>query len=151
MNGWSSKQFKDLKAQELWAILRLRQEVFVLEQECLYPDIDDTDLHAQHLGFWVDGKLHAYARLLAPGISYEQSSIGRVVVAKSARSSKLGKELMLRAIGETESQYPSHAIKIGAQKYLENFYNELGFATISDIYIEDGIPHIHMLKQAIET
>ena len=151
MNGWSSKQFKDLEAQEVWAILRLRQEVFVLEQECLYADIDDSDPHAQHLSFWVNGKLHAYARLLAPGISYKQASIGRVVVAPTARSSKLGTELMQHAIREVEALYPTHEIKIGAQKYLENFYKRLGFETISDVYIEDGIPHIHMLKKAIET
>ena len=151
MNGWFDKQFQQLTAHELWAVLRLRQQVFVLEQKCLYPDIDDSDRHAQHLAYWVDGEVLAYARLLAPGISYEQASIGRVAVAPAARASKLGRELMLRSIKILETQYPNHAIKIGAQKYLENFYNKLGFATISDAYIEDGIEHIHMLKNAKPT
>ena len=150
MNGWLSKHFDDLASQELWAILRLRQEVFVLEQECLYPDIDDIDRQAVHLCFWVAGELHAYARLLAPGVSYEQASIGRVVVAPQARNTKLGQALMQRAIEQIQTQHPSFAIKLGAQKYLERLYQELGFETISDVDMEDGIAHIHMLKKAIE-
>ena len=148
MNGWFTKHFKELSVQELWAILRLRQEVFMLEQECLYLDIDDIDQQAHHLAFWHKGELQAYARLIEPGISYAQASIGRVVVAPSVRSSKLGRTLMQHAIQELETLHPQHAIKIGAQKYLENFYNSLGFSTISDSYIEDGIPHIHMLKRS---
>lgn len=150
MNGWSIKHFKELNTEELWAILRLRQEVFILEQECLYADMDDIDLKAQHLAFWAQEELHAYARLIAPSKSNQYASIGRVVVTKSMRDLKLGRSLMLRAIKEIEAQHPESAIKIGAQKYLENFYNGLGFSTISDVYIEDGIPHIHMLKNTTD-
>jgi len=145
--SWQTHSFENLKTAELFELLMLRQAVFVVEQQCPYPDIDELDLVAMHLcGHNDGGELIAYARLLKPGLSYQQASIGRVVVSPSARGLKLGQTLMQAALLEMEKLYPEQAIKIGAQQHLEKFYNELGFETISAMYLEDDIPHIHMLR-----
>lgn len=143
--SWNTKPFANLTAQELFEILKLRQSVFVVEQACAYPDIDDTDLISDHLcGYNEAGVLVAYARLIKPGVSYTQSSIGRVVVSPSARGHRLGATLMRQALQEMSHLYPNQPIKIGAQEHLEKFYNDLGFSRASEMYLEDGIPHIHM-------
>lgn len=145
--NWQTHSFEDLKTTELFELLMLRQAVFVVEQQCPYPDIDELDLVSMHLcGHNESGELIAYARLLKPGLSYQQASIGRVVVSPIARGLNLGKTLMQTALLEVEKLYPGQAIKIGAQQHLEKFYNELGFETISDMYLEDDIPHIYMLR-----
>lgn len=145
---WKIKAFTELSTQELFEILKLRQEIFVVEQECAYPDIDDTDLVSMHLsGHNENNELVAYARLIEPGVSYDQASIGRIVVSPAARGQRLGESLMHTALNEMEVLFPQKAIKIGAQQHLEKFYNDLGFKTISEMYLEDGIPHIHMLLE----
>ena len=147
--SWVTKSFNELNTTELFEILKLRQAVFVVEQECPYPDVDDTDLVSMHLsGYNDDKELLAYARLIKQNVSYREASIGRVVVSPDARGNKLGEQLMLQALAEMERLFPDQPIKIGAQQQLETFYNKLGFKTISDMYMEDGIAHIHMLRDA---
>ncbi len=145
---WKTNTFAKLSTQQLFEILKLRQEIFVVEQECAYPDIDDTDLVSTHLsGNNQNNELIAYARLIQPGVSYDQASIGRIVVSPKARGQRLGVILMHKALEEMENLFPGKPIKIGAQQHLEKFYNDLGFKTISEMYLEDGIPHIHMLLE----
>ena len=145
--SWKTKSFENLDTRELYQLLMLRQAVFVVEQQCAYPDLDASDLVAMHLcGLDDNGELIAYARLIEPGVSYAQASIGRVVVSPNARGQGLGPTLMNTALAEMATLYPGQAIKIGAQQHLEKFYNDLGFETISKMYLEDGIPHIYMLR-----
>jgi ElaA protein len=124
--------------------------VFILEQTCLYPDMDGLDLEAHHLLGWriENGKreLAAYLRILAPGAKYTEMSIGRVLTTPAARGTGAGRELLARGIEYAEQLHPGHRIKIGAQAYLEKFYQSVGFQTISEPYDEDGIMHIDMLR-----
>jgi ElaA protein len=149
MITWQWNGFNALTVAELYAMLALRQEVFVLEQTCLYPDIDGLDPGAQHLLGWreVDGKaeLVAHLRCLAPGAKYEEMSIGRVVTSPAARGSGLGRALVAQGIALAQQLHPGHAIRIGAQAHLEAFYRSFGFVTVSEPYDEDGIMHIDML------
>ncbi len=143
--SWNIKTLDELTSQKLFEVLKLRQSVFVVEQECPYPDIDDVDQVAMHLcGYTDSDQLIAYARLIKPGVSYKQSSLGRVVVSPAARGQRLGKILMQQALQEMNRLYPEQTIKIGAQERLEKFYTGLGFKKTSEMYMEDGIPHIHM-------
>ncbi|MBL7765257.1 MAG: GNAT family N-acetyltransferase [Chitinophagaceae bacterium] len=139
------KTFDELTTRELYQIIQLRIEVFVIEQNCPYQDCDDKDLQSMHLMFWKENKLAAYCRILPPGISYEgYTSIGRVVTHPAFRKQALGKQLMNDAIDRCKHIDPS-PIKISAQAYLEKFYQDLGFETISEPYLEDDIPHIAMV------
>jgi len=142
---WLLKKFSDLSPDELYAILRLRSEVFVVEQTCIFQDMDNKDQSAWHLMGWQNDMLLAYTRLIPPGIAYKYPSIGRVVTSPAARGIGLGKELMKKSIEETITLYGHLPIQIGAQVYLKKFYDELGFEQTSDIYMEDGIEHIEML------
>jgi ElaA protein len=142
---WQTAAFDQLTPQQLYTALQLRQQVFVIEQDCLYPDLDNKDQQAIHMLCWEDGKLLAYQRCLAPGASYPESSIGRVVVAAEGRGRQLGRTLVERGIAHNLQQWPHSGIRIGAQAYLQRFYTELGFAVQGDIYLEDGIDHIQML------
>lgn len=144
--SWSSKAFGDLNTEELFELLKLRQSVFVVEQECAYPDIDHIDRIAMHLCGWHDTELVAYARLVKPKATYSQASIGRVVVAPNARGQRLGRILMEEALRQTDRIFPNQPVKIGAQERLEKFYTGLGFIRTSEMYMEDGIPHIHMVR-----
>ena len=150
MTKFICKKFDELSLHELYEIMVLRQEVFVVEQDCPYLDADGKDPMAWHLmGFQENGKLIAYTRLLPKGISYEKyPSIGRVVTSQSARGSGLGRELMEQSIGWMEELFPGEGIKIGAQCYLEKFYKSLGFEIVGEQYLEDGIPHYPMLRRA---
>lgn len=142
---WSLKKFEELYTWELYAILSLRSRVFVVEQDCVYLDTDGIDLSAWHLCGW-DGKtLAGYARVIPPGIVYPQASIGRVVTDPAYRKTGTGRALMQKALAAVFENMEATEIKIGAQLYLESFYTSLGFTKISETYIEDGIPHIHML------
>lgn len=147
MINWILKSFDKLAVNELYAILRLRTEVFVVEQNCVFQDMDNKDQQCHHLMGWNDNLLAAYTRLVPPGVSYEQASIGRVVTSPLARGGGLGKTLMEKSIEETLNLYGPGSIKIGAQLYLKKFYQSLGFSQIGDIYDEDGIDHIHMIRQ----
>jgi len=142
---WTCKKFEELTLDELYEILKLRCEVFIVEQTCPYLDPDNKDKPSWHLCGWDGSKLVAYARLLPPGISYTESSIGRVVSSPSSRGRGAGKELMLEAISRTYSLFADAPIRIGAQLYLEKFYEDLGFKKAGEMYLEDGIPHIEMI------
>ncbi len=143
--SYTLKSFQELSPYELYAILQLRNEVFAIEQQCIYPDMDDKDQSAYHLMGQKDNKLLAYTRLIPPGISYNEPSIGRVVTSPSIRRSGEGRILMQRSIEWLREKFPGQPIHIGAQLYLRDFYSSLGFLICSDIYLEDGIEHIEML------
>ncbi len=143
--NWEIKKFKELKVEELYEILRIRNTVFVIEQQCIYQDVDDKDKNAYHLFAMENGKVVAYLRILGKGISYREVSIGRVLTNNNYRGKGLGKELMLKAIHFIENDLKEETIRISAQEYLLNFYGSLGFKSVSDMYIEDDIPHVEML------
>lgn len=145
---WTTKKFDDLTPSELYAILRLRTEVFVVEQTCVFQDMDNKDQLSWHLMGWDNDLLIAYTRLVPPGVSYEFPSIGRVVTSPAARKTGVGKILMERSIGETARLFGKSAIRIGAQLYLKKFYSSFGFEQSSDIYDEDGIDHIEMTRES---
>ncbi len=145
--NFTIKPFNELSVDELYEIIRLRNEVFVVEQDCPYQDADGKDKIAMHVFCSTnDGSVLAYCRLLPPGISYQECSIGRVVNAQSARDTGLGRKLMQTAISYIEDVWKYAAIRISAQQYLEAFYSSLGFVTQSEPYLEDGIPHVEMLR-----
>lgn len=144
---WNLKEFSELDALALYKILRLRVDVFVVEQNCPYPEIDGKDLDCWHLYREAKGEIAAYARLLSPGISYSEASIGRVIVNDSFRGQKLGEQLIKEAIAQSQKLWPGQKIKIGAQAHLQDFYGRNGFKPVSEIYLEDGIPHIDMLRE----
>jgi ElaA protein len=142
------KTFGDLSVAELYAILTLRQRVFVVEQACAYLDCDDHDLASVHL--WTtaaEGHVIAYARVLPPGEKYDDASLGRVVTAPEARRTGAGRAVVVRAIGCIGRRFGAVAIRISAQSYLERFYRELGFEPTGHEYLEDGIPHIEMVRR----
>lgn len=148
--NWITKEFKALQPDELYAIMQLRVRVFVLEQQCFYQDLDDKDQSAIHLmGFArPSGDLAVYSRIVPPGISFAEPSIGRVITAPEYRGKQLGLELMERSIELTRCAYPGQAIRIGAQAHLQGFYGTLGFEPQGDIYDEDGIPHVEMVLKS---
>ncbi len=146
--SWQSAVFDQLSAPELYAILRLRQQVFVIEQDCLYSDLDDLDQQAIHLCAWQGDSLQGYLRALPPGVSYPESSLGRIVVSPTARGQDLGRELVRRGIELAVARWPQTDICISAQAHLERFYQSMNFETVSDVYDEDGIPHIKMRWRA---
>jgi ElaA protein len=151
MVTWHCQRFDELSTHTIYDVLKLRCDVFVVEQNCVFPDLDDLDTLAdtRHLFAMQNKKVVAYARLLAKGDCYpEHSSIGRVVVAQQNRKDKMGHELMKQAINETVTLWPNSPIKIGAQSHLERFYQSHGFITVSEPYMEDGIEHYHMTRQA---
>lgn len=141
---WTCKSLQDLTAAELYSILQLRNEVFVVEQDCVYQDADGKDAVSLHLCGWQEGRLAAYARILPPGTSYDSASIGRVVTAPFARRAGAGRTLMEKAIATTLAHFNTQEITISAQTYLEKFYQSLGFYSTGTPYLEDGIPHITM-------
>lgn len=141
---WQVSAFDALSPRQLYAALRLRQAVFVVEQDCVYQDLDDLDQDSLHLLCWRGGELLATQRCLPPGLSYPESALGRIVVAPAARGLQLGRELVQRGIDHNLAQWPGSGIRIGAQAHLERFYGSLGFVRDGDNYLEDGIPHVHM-------
>ena len=141
---WTCKSFDHLTPQELYSILRLRSEVFVVEQNCAFLDCDNKDQVSVHLMGSEQGKLLAYARILPAGISYVESSIGRIVVSPTARGTGIGRQLLEKSIDVLYRLYGKTDIKIGAQLYLKKFYASYGFLQSGEIYLEDGIQHIEM-------
>lgn len=140
------KAFDELNTMELYQILKLRNEVFIVEQRCAYQDLDDKDLDSYHLMCFINDKLAGYTRLLPPGISYNEASIGRVVIGSNFRGLKLGRQLMENSIVSCKDLFKTSPLRIGAQTYLTKFYNSLGFIETGEPYIEDGILHIEMIK-----
>lgn len=148
MVNWTIKKFDELTLDELYDILQLRNEVFIVEQNCIYQDLDGKDRSAWHLMAVEDGKLVAYTRILPPGTSYNDPSIGRVVTSTLKRRSGLGRELMKRSIDVCEKLFGKTSITLSAQMYLQSFYESLGFIITGEEYLEDGIPHIKMSRNA---
>jgi len=139
------KKFKELKLTELYALMQLRQEIFVVEQNCPYADADGKDIQSVHVLGYEKKKLIAYARIVPPGISYKSASIGRVVVHKDFRGKRYAYVLMDACIKETLRRYKADTITISAQLYLKDFYTKTGFNAVGDVYPEDDIPHIKMI------
>ena len=157
---WQWTRFDDLEPRHLYALLRARTEVFIIEQQCAFLDTDGVDLDAWHLLGWVAPQraagsgdpaptvLAAYLRLIAPGRVFEEPSIGRVLTVEPFRRIGLGRPLMKQGLAKAAEVYPGRPVRIGAQIRLERFYQSLGFRTVSEMYIEDGIEHVQMLRAA---
>ncbi|KGJ93275.1 GNAT family N-acetyltransferase [Colwellia psychrerythraea] len=151
---WQTKTFSELSLNQLYDVLKLRVDVFVVEQTCFYPDLDSDkdvlDRHPQtlHLLGYQEEQLVAYLRILPKGQSYPgYISIGRVVTASQARGAGLGHELMLEGISRCQKHFPKEGIKISAQQHLKGYYQQYGFIQASEMYLEDNIPHIAMIRQ----
>ncbi len=147
---WRCQHFNELSQHELYAILRLRSEVFVVEQNCVFLDMDDKDQQCWHVSGWENDHLIAYTRLMPAGLAFDEPSIGRVITSQTARRTGAGRKLMEISIEKIFSIYGKQPIKIGAQLYLKNFYESLGFCQSSDVYLEDGIEHIEMIFPILE-
>ncbi len=151
MLHWQFSRFDDLPIRDWYAASAARVDVFVMEQNCPFQDNDGADFHSWHLLGWDESngsrELAAYCRIVDPGVKFPEPSIGRVVTARAFRLKGLGKVLMAEAVERHEQLYPGQPNRIGAQQRLEKFYTGFGFKTISDIYMEDGIPHVEMLRQ----
>ena len=143
----SVKTFNELTTEELYQILRLRSEVFVVEQDCVYQDVDNKDQKALHIMGIKDGEVVAYTRVFEPGDYFDNVSIGRVVVSQSQRKYGLGKQIMQASLAAINQRFPDKPTEISAQSYLLKFYTELGFNAFGEEYLEDGIPHRRMLKK----
>jgi len=146
--SWKVLPFNSLSRDQLYEIMALRQKVFVVEQDCPYLDADGKDQKSLHVLGYHDEVLAAYARLVEPGGSYEEPSIGRIVSSPDFRGTGLGKELMQVAIEELQRHFGALPIRISGQLYLQKFYENLGFAVVGEQYLEDNIPHIEMLRPA---
>ena len=141
-----TKSFKELTTQELYDLLQLRSEVFVVEQDCVYQDVDGKDQKALHVLGYKEEKLIAYTRIFKPGLYFKEASIGRVVVFENERQFNYGYSIMEASIEAIKDYYNETTIKISAQTYLKKFYNNLGFKIVGEEYLEDDIPHIAMIK-----
>ena len=137
--------YQQLSKEKLYQIIKLRLEVFVIEQNCIYQDLDNKDQKAIHLVGEEEGKVIAYTRLFKKGDYFENASIGRVIVKKESRKKDYGKTIMQKSIKELKNEYKQENIEISAQKYLIKFYHDLGFKKIGEEYLEDNIPHIKMV------
>ncbi len=150
MIEWQWLDFGSIPNRDLYELLRQRQEVFVIEQQCFYSDMDGFDEEAFHLLGWseLDGQrtLVAYLRCIAPGIKYPEMSLGRVLTTQAARGSGAGRQLIAEGIRRAEALHPGQRIRIGAQAHLEKFYGSFGFRAVGEPYDEDGIPHLEMLR-----
>ena len=146
--NWKIKRFEELTTTELYEILRVRAEVFVVEQTCVYQDLDLKDKKAYHLFCENNGEIAAYLRILDKGVSYPEISIGRVLTRETNRRIGLAREMMQKAISFVEEELSEMQIRISAQLYLKQFYESLGFSVTSDIYLEDDIEHIEMVYRA---
>jgi ElaA protein len=144
---WKIKSFEAFTVDELYDVLKLRSKIFVVEQNCVYLDLDGKDKLAMHLFGVFDGNIVAHARLLKAGISFDNASIGRVVVDVHYRDRKWGHKLMREAIAGIAEHYGESKITIGAQLHLKKFYESHGFVQISEMYLEDDIPHIDMERE----
>jgi ElaA protein len=141
---WRCRFFDKLTPSELYDIIQLRNDVFVVEQQCVFQDADGVDKKCFHLSGYDGDTLVAYTRLIAPGITFTEASIGRVVNARAYRGMGIGKELMRRSLQYCRELFGVGPVMIGAQLYLKKFYEELGFNIVGEVYLEDNIPHIHM-------
>ncbi|MGL5347978.1 MAG: GNAT family N-acetyltransferase [Peptostreptococcaceae bacterium] len=147
--NWNFKKFNELNIEEVYKILGLRSEVFVVEQDCVYLDCDNKDFKSYHLFLKDNNEIVAYLRILEKGVSYDEVSIGRVLVKKSYRGKGISREMMVKAIDFVEKDLKEDTIKIQAQAYLVDFYGSLGFKAVSKEYLEDNIPHIDMIYKKL--
>ncbi len=138
-----------LTAVEMYEVIKAREAVFVVEQQCAYHEADGADLHSWHLRVLADGAFAAYARVVEPGVKFHEPSIGRVMTLREFRNLQLGRALVAEAIAFTEARFPGMGIRIGAQAHLQKFYASLGFRPVGEVYDEDGIAHIDMVKPAV--
>jgi len=145
--NWEFKNFYELTLESLYDIMRLRQEVFVLEQNCPYLDADGKDINSYHLLGYLNSELVAYLRIVKPGISFDELSFGRILTSKKIRGNGVGKLLMEEGIKQSKIIFGNIPNRISAQKYLKKFYNTFGFKETGKEYLEDGIPHIEMIKK----
>ena len=143
---WTFTPFASLTLVQLYSILAARSAVFVVEQNCPYQDMDGVDEHCMHLVAWQEKEVAAYLRIVPPGIKFPEPSIGRVITAPMFRGAGLGRELMRRGVEQLDELYRRQPSRIGAQAHLQKFYAEFGYVTSSDIYLEDGIPHVEMMR-----
>ncbi|SNY63278.1 GNAT family N-acetyltransferase [Enterobacter sp. CC120223-11] len=150
MIQWNDLHHSQLTVQQLYALLQLRCEVFVVEQTCPYQDVDGDDLVGEnrHILGWRDGELVAYARILKSEEEFEPVVIGRVIVSQAVRGEKLGVKLMEQTLASCDQHWPQKALYLGAQAHLQSFYAHFGFAPVTDVYDEDGIQHIGMAREA---
>jgi ElaA protein len=146
MTRFECRKFSELTLHELYEIIYLRNEVFVVEQNCVFQDADHKDEDSFHLMAFIGDDLAGYTRLLPKGLSYDEMSIGRVVTSPKYRRTGIGKHLMETSINKCHELFGEGAIKIGAQLYLKQFYESFGFKQEGEQYMEDGIPHIYMIK-----
>ncbi len=143
-------RMESMTALDIYEVIKVRESVFVVEQQCAYQEADGADPYSWHLCVFLDGELAAYARVVEPSVKYEEPSIGRVITLKKFRNLKIGRVLVAEAIAFTESKFHGKGIRISAQAHLQNFYGSLGFLPVGDVYEDDGIPHIEMFKQPAE-
>lgn len=143
---WNVRAFSELSTEELYRIIQARVDVFVVEQKCLYRDLDDTDRQALHLWAEKEGEILAYCRLFPQGIKYKEASIGRVLTPHKTRRLGMGRKLMAFAIEVIENRFQTGEIRISAQDYLVGFYRDFGFRTTGKKYMEDELPHSEMLR-----
>lgn len=141
-----TKRFQDLSLEQLYQILQLRNEVFIVEQRCAYQDLDHLDEQCHHLMMYDEGHLIAYARIIPPGIAYKEASIGRIVTHAKFRGMGVGATMMKLILSDMEDLLGNQPIQIAAQLYAEKFYEKFGFLRSSEVYDEDGIEHIKMIK-----
>lgn len=144
---WEVKAFEELTVQELYGLLRLREQVFIIEQNCIYPDLDNKDQKALHVLGKLNGQIIAYSRLFKSGDYFDTASIGRVVNDSSVRGQKVGYQLMQESIKNIKDKFGETTITISAQAYLLKFYQSLGFEVQGEGYLEDGIPHNRMIRK----
>ncbi|MDE2428643.1 MAG: GNAT family N-acetyltransferase [Burkholderiales bacterium] len=142
---WQCSAFADLTTTQLHAIYAARSSVFVVEQHCVYQDIDGNDPACHHLIAWNGNEVAAYLRIVPPGLTFPEPALGRVLSTSDWRGNGTGKQLIANGIKALRAIYPGQPVRIGAQAYLEKFYGSFGFVTVSDVYLEDDIPHIEML------
>lgn len=148
--NWKTYQFDELTARKLYEVLKLRVDVFVVEQNCPYPELDDLDQQSIHLLYSENNEVLAYARLVPADVKYDLPSIGRVIVRKDARGRGLAKELIERSVDYILTEWKAPAIQLQGQVYLQEFYQSFGFEPVSDSYDEDGIPHVDMKLTCIK-
>ena len=142
---WQWCRLGELSAEQVYAVLAARVAIFVVEQNCAYQELDGLDGEAEHLIVWSGKEVAGYLRVLGPGTRFEDPSIGRIITTQPFRGSGLGREVVAKGLERTRMRYPGRPVRISAQKYLEKFYRDFGFVTVSEPYLEDGIPHVEML------
>jgi ElaA protein len=147
--NWVIKKFEELKSEEIYQILKIRNEVFIVEQHCAYQDCDGKDKAAYHIFLEDNKEIVAYLRILQKGVSYDEISVGRVLVNKNYRGKGLAHEMMMKAINFIEENLNESEIRISAQAHLVSFYRGVGFEEVSTVYLEDDIPHIEMLYKKL--